>query len=36
MALLVDFLLLPALLLAVDRDKKAPSSEPNLITQPAE
>ena len=36
MALLVDFLLLPALLLTVDRRKKELSSEPNLITQAAE
>jgi predicted RND superfamily exporter protein len=36
MALLVDFLLLPALLLTIDRKRKGSSSEPDLITQPAE
>lgn len=36
MALIVDFLLLPALLLTIDRKKEEPSIEPELITQAAE
>ncbi len=36
MALLVDFLLLPALLLTLDRAKKRSSDEPEPATQPAE
>ncbi len=36
MALVVDFLLLPALLLTIDRKKEQPNDEPALLTQAAE